>query len=61
MWDKFFYKIKKLNRQLNHSLGYILIALGIIIFVMYIPTWLWMLILGVGLVMLGYYVNMHFR
>ncbi|SHE57376.1 hypothetical protein SAMN02745195_00664 [Thermoanaerobacter uzonensis DSM 18761] len=59
--DKFFYKLKRLNRQLNYSLGYILMALGVLIFVIYIPAWLWMIFLGIFLVIAGYYVNIYFK
>ncbi|MGB9678970.1 MAG: hypothetical protein ACPL3A_03080 [Thermoanaerobacteraceae bacterium] len=61
LWDKFYYKIKKLNRQLNNSLGYIFISLGIIIFVMYIPSWLWMILLGTLIIMVGYYINAYLK
>lgn len=59
--NKFFYKLKRLNRQLNYSLGYVLIALGVLIFIRYIPYWLWMIFLGIFLVIAGYYVNIYFK
>ncbi|MBE3592732.1 MAG: hypothetical protein IMW84_07660 [Thermoanaerobacter sp.] len=59
--DKFFYKLKRLNRRLNYSLGYILMAFGVLIFVMYIPAWLWMIFLGIFLVIAGYYVNIYLK
>lgn len=61
MWNKLFYNLKRLNRQLNFSLGYVIIALGIIIVVMYIPSWLWMVFLGTAIIMAGYYINIYFR
>lgn len=57
MWNKLFYNLKRLNRQINFSLGYIIIALGIILFVVYIPYWLWMVLLGIALIIVGYYIN----
>lgn len=61
MWNKLYNKIKKLNKELNFSIGYIVIALGIIILVMYIPSWLWMVLLGLMVIMVGYYINAYFR
>ncbi|AAM24714.1 MULTISPECIES: hypothetical protein [Caldanaerobacter] len=58
---KLFQKLKKLNRQTNYLLGYLLMGLGIFIFVMYIPPWLWMVLLGIFLVIAGYYVNIYFK
>ncbi|SNX55587.1 hypothetical protein [Thermoanaerobacterium sp. RBIITD] len=61
MWNKLYYKLKKLNKDLNYSIGYIVISLGIIILVMYIPGWLWMVLLGLVVITIGYYINAYFK
>jgi hypothetical protein len=59
--NKFIQKLKKINRQTNYMLGYLLMLIGIFIFVMSIPPWLWMILLGILLVITGYYVNIYFK
>jgi hypothetical protein len=61
MWNNIYYKLKKLNRELNNSIGYIVIAFGIFILVMYIPDWLWMVLLGIIIIIIGYYINVYFK
>ncbi|MGB9779241.1 hypothetical protein [Caldanaerobacter sp.] len=59
--NKFIQKLKRFNRQTNYALGYLLMGIGAFIFVMSIPPWLWMILLGILLVITGYYVNIYFK
>lgn len=61
MWNKIYRKIRSLNKKLNYSIGYIIMALGIFILVIYIPSWLWMVLLGLTVIMIGYYINAYFK
>ncbi|HHV73315.1 hypothetical protein BVF91_02965 [Thermoanaerobacterium sp. PSU-2] len=61
MWNKIYRKIRILNKKLNYSIGYIIISLGIFIIVLYIPSWLWMILLGFAVIMIGYFINAYFK
>ncbi|MDI3476992.1 MAG: hypothetical protein PWQ59_517 [Thermoanaerobacterium sp.] len=61
MWNKIYRKIRNLNKKMNYSIGYIIMALGIFILVIYIPSWLWMVLLGLSVIMIGYYINAYFK